>query len=83
MKVQIDENLLKKIAEKTGGKYFRATNNNKLKAIFNDIDKLEKSKIDVQEFRKKHEQFFPFALLAFVLFIIEVSLRYLYFKRLP
>jgi len=83
MKVQIDENLLKKIAGKTGGKYFRATNNNKLKAIFNDIDKLEKSKIDVQEFRKKHEQFFPFALLAFVLFIIEVSLRYLYFKRLP
>jgi Ca-activated chloride channel family protein len=83
MKVQIDESLLKKIAEKTGGKYFRATDNKKLKAIFNDIDKMEKSKIDIQEFRKKHEMFFPFALLAFILFIVEVSLRYLYFKRLP
>ncbi len=83
MKVQIDENLLKKIADKTGGEYFRATNNRKLKEIFKQIDKLEKSKIDVQEFKKKHEMFFPFALLAFIFFITEITLRYLYFKRMP
>ena len=83
MKVQIDEDLLRKIAAETGGEYFRATNNKKLKKIFEQIDKLEKSKIDIQEFKKKHEMFFPFALAAFLLFLIEVSLRYLYFKRLP
>ncbi len=83
MKVQIDEDLLRKIAEETGGEYFRATDNKKLKKIFEQIDKMEKSKIDIQEFKKKHEMFFPFALAAFLLFLIEMSLRYLYFRRLP
>ncbi len=83
MKVQIDENLLRKIAEKTGGEYFRATDNSTLKKIFTKIDKMEKSKIDVQEFKKKKEMFFPFALLAMVLFLTEITLRYLVFKRLP
>lgn len=83
MKVQIDENLLRKIAEKTGGEYFRATDNSTLKKIFAKIDKMEKSKIDVQEFKKKKEMFFPFALLAMVLFLTEITLRYLVFKRLP
>ncbi len=83
MKVQIDEDLLKKIAAETGGEYFRATDNRKLKKIFEQIDKMEKSKIDVQEFKKKHEMFFPFALAAFLLFLIEVGLRYLYFRRWP
>ena len=83
MKVQIDEDLLKKIADETGGHYFRATSNNKLKKIFEEIDKLEKSKIEVQEFRKKYEMFLPFALLAMALFGLELLLRYLVFRRIP
>ena len=83
MDVQIDEELLKDIAATTGGQYFRAENNKKLKAIYNEIDKLEKSKIDVQEFKRKHEMFLPLALLAAGLFILEILLRYLYFRRLP
>lgn len=83
MKVQIDEELLQKIAGMTGGRYFRADNNKKLKEIYTEIDTLEKSKIDVQEFRKKHEAFLPFALLALALFSLEIILRYLIFRRFP
>jgi len=83
MKVQIDEDLLKKIANETGGHYFRATNNAKLKKIFDEIDKLEKSKIEVQEFRKKYEMFMPFALIAMALFGLEILLRYMIFRRIP
>ncbi len=83
MEVQIDEELLKEIAATTGGQYFRADSNKKLKEIYNEIDKLEKSKIDVQEFKRKHEKYLPLALLAAGLFILEILLRYLYFRRLP
>ncbi len=83
MKVQIDEALLKKIAQETGGKYFRANNNRKLEAIFKEIDRLEKSKINVQQFRRKYELYFPFALAALLLFVVEISLRYLVFRKLP
>lgn len=83
MKVQIDEELLQKIATMTGGRYFRADNNRKLKEIYKEIDTLEKSKIDVQEFRKKHEAFMPFALWALALFSLEIILRYLVFRRFP
>ncbi len=81
MKVQIDEELLEKIAGITGGRYFRADNNKKLKEIYKEIDTLEKSKIDVQEFRKKHEAFLPFALLALALFSLEILLRYMVFRK--
>jgi len=83
MKVQIDEELLQKIAGMTGGRYFRADNNKKLKEIYKEIDNLEKSKIDVQEFRKKHESFLPFAILALILFSLEIVLRYLVFRKFP
>ena len=83
MQVQIDEELLEKIAGMTGGRYFRADNNKKLKEIYKEIDTLEKSKIDIQEFRKKHEAFVPFALLALVLFTLEIILRYVVFRRFP
>ena len=78
-----DKELLQKIAGMTGGRYFRADNNKKLKEIYKEIDTLEKSKIDVQEFRKKHEAFVPFALLALALFSLEIILRYLVFRRFP
>lgn len=83
MEVQIDEELLQEIAGMTGGRYFRADNNKKLKEIYKEIDTLEKSKIDVQEFRKKHEAFLPFALLALALFSLEIILRYLVFRKFP
>ncbi len=83
MKVQIDQALLKEIAKETGGRYFRANNNNKLKTIFKEIDKLEKSKISVQQFRKKYELYFPFALAALLIFVLEITLRYIFFRRLP
>ncbi len=83
MKVQIDEALLENIASQTGGKYFRADNNKKLQRVFSEIDKLEKSKIDVQQFMKKKEMFFPFAVLALILFVLEIGLRYTVFRSLP
>ncbi len=83
MEVQIDEELLQKIAAQTGGQYFRAENKKKLREIYNEIDQMEKSKIDVQEFKRKHEKFLPIALLALALFVLEVLLRYGVFKKLP
>lgn len=82
-KVEIDEELLQQVADMTGGKYFRATDKDKLKAIYNEIDKLEKSKIDVTEFQEKSEEFFPFALLAFLLILVEFLLRNTILKTLP
>ncbi|HLP20752.1 MAG TPA: VWA domain-containing protein [Chitinophagales bacterium] len=81
--VQIDEALLKDIAKKTGGQYFRATDNKKLKDIYAQIDKLEKTKIEVSAFEHKTEKFFPFALLAIVLVLLEVLFRYLIVKSIP
>jgi Ca-activated chloride channel homolog len=83
MKVQIDEGLLKQIAAITDGRYFRATSNAKLKQVYNEIDKLEKSKIDVTEFRKKKEEFRYLLLAAFVLLILETGLRYTVLKNIP
>ena len=83
MEVQIDEELLQQIATTTGGQYFRAEDNDKLREIYNEIDKLEKSKIDIQEFRKKHEKFLPFAIWALILFTLEMVLRFLVFRKFP
>lgn len=83
MEVNIDEPLLKNIAGLTNGKYFRATNKQKLAGIYKEIDQMEKSKIDVTEFRKKKEEFLPFALLALVLLIAEGTLRNTVFKTIP
>lgn len=83
MEVKIDEKLLQQVAAMTDGKYFRATSNRKLREIYGEIDKLEKSKIDVTEFRKKKEEFFPFALFAFLLITLEVLLRNSVFKSSP
>jgi Ca-activated chloride channel family protein len=83
VEVKIDEKLLQQVAAMTDGKYFRATSNKKLREIYGEIDKLEKSKIDVTEFRKKKEEFFPFALLAFLLITLEIALRNTYFKSSP
>lgn len=83
MPVEIDEPLLERIAQMTGGKYFRAVNRAALVEIYKEIDRMEKSKIDVTEFRKKSEEFMPWALTGMLLFILELLLRYTVFRRLP
>ncbi len=82
MPVEIDEAILKEISETTGGKYFRATDNNKLVQVYNEIDKLEKSKIDVKQFSRKEEKFFIPALIAFCLLAFEILVRNTLFRNL-
>lgn len=78
--VTIDEDVLKNIAQMTGGQYFRATNNAKLKQIYQQIDQLEKAKIAVTQYNKKTERFLPFALFALALLLLEFLLRNTIFK---
>lgn len=82
MPVEIDEDILKEIAQTTGGKYFRATDNNKLMQVYNEIDKLEKSKIDVRQFTRKEERYLLPALIGFCMLIIEIITRNTIFKNL-
>jgi Ca-activated chloride channel family protein len=81
--VDIDEPTLKQIASTTGGQYFRATDNASLKAIYAEIDRMEKTKISVQEFSKKQEEYRNLALLVFIILMLEIILRYTLFKRIP
>ena len=81
--VDIDEPMLKRIAQKTDGKYFRATDNKKLKEIYDEIDKMEKTKIEVQDFSRKNEAYLPFALLALLCIFSEIVLRKTLFDRIP
>jgi len=83
VEVKIDEPLLKKISAMTNGKYFRATNKSNLENIYKEIDKLEKSKIDVTEIKRKKEEFFPLIILALVLLCAEIILRQTYFRANP
>lgn len=73
--VDIDEVTLTKIAKITGGKYFRATDNEKLKSIYEQIDQLEKAKIDVTQYHKKTECFLPFAVIALIFLLSEFALK--------
>jgi Ca-activated chloride channel family protein len=83
MPVEIDEDVLEKIAETTGGRYFRATDNNKLREIYQEIDQLEKTRLDVKHFSKKKEEYFPFLLAAMIILLIEILLRYTLFRTIP
>ena len=78
--VDVDEGTLTRIAYITGGKYFRATNNSTLKSIYDQIDKLEKAKIDVTQYHKKTELFLPFALIALGFLLLEFVLKNTVFK---
>jgi Ca-activated chloride channel homolog len=82
MPVEIDEAILKEIAQTTGGRYFRATDNDKLVQVYKEIDKLEKSKIDVRQFTKKEEKFLIPAIIAFFLLFIEIVLRNILLRKL-
>tara|TARA_R110002049_G_scaffold26248_10_gene91587 strand:+ start:2049 stop:3056 length:1008 start_codon:yes stop_codon:yes gene_type:complete len=78
--VEIDEALLKEIADVTGGKYFRATNNKKLEEIYNEINKLEKTEIEEFKFYNYEEKYRPLVLLAGLLLLLELLLRYTVFR---
>jgi len=78
--VTIDEEALTKIADLTGGKYFRATDNEKLKEIYAQIDQLEKAKIAVTHYQQKTERFFPFGLAALLLLLMDFALRHTVLK---
>ena len=75
MPVDVDEGTLTQIANITGGKYFRATDNETLKNIYEQIDKLEKAKIDVTQYHKKTELFLPFALIALLFLVLEFGFK--------
>ncbi len=83
VEVKIDEPLLSKIASMTDGKYFRATNNEKLKAIYAEIDALERSKLDVKEYSRKVDEYRWLAFMALALIFAEVGLRFLFFRNIP
>jgi len=82
-KVSIDEKLLTQIANETGGKYFRAKDNESLSSIYKEIDQMEKSKVEISTFTKYSEQFFPFALVAAGLLLLEFILRFTVFRKFP
>jgi len=81
--VEIDSKTLKNIAETTDGNYYRATSNNQLKQIYKDIDKLEKSKMDMKKYSKFYEAYQPFAIIALLILFCEVILRTVVFRRIP
>ncbi|MBS1932793.1 MAG: VWA domain-containing protein [Bacteroidetes bacterium] len=82
-KVSIDEKLLTQIAHETGGKYFRATDNESLKNIYSEIDKLEKSRVEITALKRYSEEFYPFALAAAMLLFLELMLRFTIFRKFP
>ena len=83
MPVEIDESTLSKIAETTDGSYFRATSTSKLKEVYHEIDKLEKTKLNVKAYSKRQENYQPFALILFLCILSEVLLRNSILKKIP
>jgi Ca-activated chloride channel family protein len=82
-KVNIDEKLLTQIASETGGRYYRAKDNESLKNIYDEIDHLEKSKIETSTLRRYSEQFYPFALAAALFLLLELALRWTILRKFP
>ncbi|MBR2235601.1 MAG: VWA domain-containing protein [Prevotella sp.] len=80
---EIDEETLRKIAQATNGRYYRATNAEELRQIYSDIDKLEKSKLDVQRYSKVHDVYQNLVLAAIIALLLEILLRITIFRRIP
>ena len=83
MPVEIDPKMLADIAAATEGDFYRATNTAELKNIYKEIDRLEKSKLNVKKFSKRYEAYQPFALAAAISLLIEILLRIIVFRRIP
>ncbi len=81
--VEIDEAMMGQIADMTGGKYFRATNNESLRKIYADIDRLEKTIINEKSFTNKSEHFLPLAISAFAFLLLEFLFRNYIFRTIP
>ena len=81
--VDIDEGVLKQISSITGGKYFRATNNKKLKEIYHEIDKLEKTKIEVTSYKNTHELFYSWLGGGLILIFLELGLSKTILRKIP
>jgi Ca-activated chloride channel family protein len=79
----IDVELLQKIADETGGRYFRAKDKGALQYIYEQIDKLEKSKVEIASYKRFEERFLPFVLAALGFIFLEILLRYTVFKKFP
>ena len=82
MSSEFDETTLRNIAQMTGGEYFRATDNNSLRAIYSQIDQLEKTKIRVREYSKRTEHFMPFLTAALMCLLLELLLRFLVLRTI-
>lgn len=83
METKIDDEALRKIASATGGKYFRATDSRMLRQVFEEIDALEKSKINVNNFTQTEENFMPWLLVAMCAVVFQLMLRYTVLRRIP
>lgn len=83
IETKIDEDALRKIANTTGGKYFRATDRSALQGVFDEIDKLEKTRLDVERYSQADENFMPWVALAVLAFLLELVLRYAVLRRIP
>lgn len=83
MKVEIDEKVLRDIAKQTGGEYFRATDEDALKRVYDRIDEMEKSKIEKFDFVRVEEEFLRYALAALLLLLLEFIVKYTILKRIP
>lgn len=83
VQVEIDEPLLKDIASKTGGKYFRATDNKKLLEIYGEINEMEKSRTTVESFPVYSERFMRFGLVALIALLLELVFKFVFLRRLP
>ena len=81
--VEIDTKTLSDIAAVTEGNFYRATNNRELKQIYKDIDKLEKTKMDVKTYSKRYEDYQPFAIAALLVLLFELILRTTVLRRIP
>jgi Ca-activated chloride channel family protein len=81
MPVQIDEGLMQKFSKETGGKYYRAKDNNSLSKVYKEIDQLEKTKIEINIFKRYAELFFPYALFGLMCLFLEILLRFTVFRR--
>ncbi len=79
----IDEPTMRKMSGMTGGQYFRAQKNADLEAIYEDIDKLERTKFSVKQYTQRTELYEPFAIAALITLLLEIIIRYIVLKRLP
>ncbi len=81
--VDIDEKMMSGIAEMSGGKYFRATNNDKLSSIYKEIDRMEKTIIEERKHTRRTEEFFPFALTAGILLLVNFTMKNTLLRSIP